>query len=316
LIIGIWLLIINACCVISMKQISFIVLMFTALLGHAQDFSAIKNINGTKLFISAAGSGEPIVVLHGGPGLNHSYFKPHLSGLEKNFRMIYYDQRACGQSAIPPADSISIQFLVDDLEGIRKEFKIEKLNLLAHSWGAILATHYALKYPNNVRRIIFSNPAFFSREYDREAGELTKKKTTKEDSIQRASVTAAGMNMTSTQVEQLFKISFRASAYDRKNIDKLNLNIPENFQKANRNLFGGLMKDPEMKKNLYASLSLLKFPVLVIHGEADILPIASIHRLKNSLPKGELVILSECGHFPFIENEQENYLLVVRIFME
>jgi proline iminopeptidase len=298
-----------------MKQLSSVVLLFVVSLTHAQDFSAIKNINGTKLFVSVAGTGEPIVVLHGGPGLNHSYFKPHLSNLEKDFRMIYYDQRACGQSAIPSADSININFLVDDLEGIRKEFKIEKLNLLAHSWGAVLATHYALKYPDRIRKIIFSNPAFLSRDYDKEAGELTRKKTTKEDSTQRAAVMAAGMNMTSAQIEQLFKISFRVSAFNRKNIDKLNVNIPDNFQKANRNLFGGLMKDPEMQKNLYESLPLLKFPALIIHGDADILPMASINRLKNGLPKGELVVLRECGHFPFIE-DQENYLAVVSAFLK
>ena len=298
-----------------MKHISIILFSFISLFCHSQDFNAIRNINGTKLFISVAGSGEPIIALHGGPGLNHSYFKPHLSGLEKNFRVIYYDQRACGQSAIPSPDSISIQFLVNDLEEIRKEFKIEKLNLLAHSWGALLAAHYALKYPDHVRRIIFSNPAFFSREYDREAGELTKKKTTKEDSTQRASVMAAGINMTSAQAEQLFRISFRASAFNRKNIDRLNLNIPENFQRANRNLFGGLMKDPEMRKNLYDSLSKMKFPALVIHGEADILPMSSIHRLKSNLPYGELVVLNSSGHFPFLE-EQENYLMIVRTFFK
>ena len=298
-----------------MKHISIILFSFISLFCHSQDFNAIRNINGTKLFISVAGSGEPIIALHGGPGLNHSYFKPHLSGLEKNFRVIYYDQRACGQSAIPSPDSISIQFLVNDLEEIRKEFKIEKLNLLAHSWGALLGAHYALKYPDHVRRIIFSNPAFFSREYDREAGELTKKKTTKEDSTQRASVMAAGINMTSAQAEQLFRISFRASAFNRKNIDRLNLNIPENFQTANRNLFGGLMKDPEMRKNLYDSLSKMKFPALVIHGEADILPMSSIHRLKSNLPYGELVVLNSSGHFPFLE-EQENYLMIVRTFFK
>lgn len=297
------------------KLLSIFVLMLVSVSGHAQDFSALKNINGTRLFVSVAGTGEPVVVLHGGPGMNQSYFKPYLNDLEKNFRVIYYDQRASGQSATPSADSISIQFFIEDLEAIRKEFKIEKLNLLAHSWGAVLAAHYAIRYPQHIRKIIFSNPAFLSREYDQLAGELVKKKTTKEDSTQRATIMAAGMNMTTAQIEQLLRISFRASAYNRKNVDKLNLNLPGNFQKANRNLFTGLMKDPDNKKNLYDSLSQLKIPTLIIHGQADNLPMASINRLKNSLPNSELIILDKSGHFPFVE-EQENYLTVVKTFFK
>lgn len=72
----------------------------------AQDFEGPKRINGTGLYMSIRGKGETIVVLHGGPGLNHSYFNPHLKDLEKTFRMVYYDQRACGQSDTPSPDSI------------------------------------------------------------------------------------------------------------------------------------------------------------------------------------------------------------------
>jgi proline iminopeptidase len=298
----------------STKVILTFTLLLLAVVSWSQDFSELRVINGAKLFISAAGTGEPIVVLHGGPGLNHSYFKPHLSDLEKDFRVIYYDQRACGLSDTPSPDSINMQFLVDDLEGIRKELNVERLNILAHSWGALLAAHYTLKYPHRVRRVIFSNPAFFSREYDKEAGELTKRKITKDDSTHRASVMAAGVNMTSSQIEQLFRIGFLASAYDRKNIDKLNLNLPGNFQKANQNLFGGLMKDPALQTNLYDTLSTIKSPVLIIHGQADNLPMSSINRLKSKLARGELVILNRSGHFPFVE-EQENYLMVVRTFL-
>jgi proline iminopeptidase len=65
------------------------------------DVEGLKKINGTSLFVSVKGSGEPLLIIHGGPGLNHSYFLPFLQGLEKNLRVIYYDQRACGRSLTP-----------------------------------------------------------------------------------------------------------------------------------------------------------------------------------------------------------------------
>jgi proline iminopeptidase len=291
----------------------FILLIAVSSAALAQDFEGRKKINGATLFLSIKGKGETVVVLHGGPGLNHSYFKPHLNALEKKFRMVYYDQRACGQSSTPSPDSISIHFLVEDLEAIRKELKVEKLNLLAHSWGSVLATHYAIAYPDHVRKIIYSNPAMLSREYDREAQELTKKKITKEDSLLRARLLAGGIT-TVDKYAQVIRLSFCASAYDRSKMDQLNLNLPAHFMEANKALFTGLMKDPKATENLYDSLKKFSFPVLSIHGEADIIPPASIERLKNNLPKMELVIFKQSGHFPFVE-EPEKYAKVVGDFL-
>lgn len=89
-----------------------IIFLFPASVLLAQDFEGLRTINGTKLFLSIKGKGETLVLLHGGPGLNHSYFKPHLNGLEKKFRVVYYDQRASGRSSTPSPDSITIKLLV------------------------------------------------------------------------------------------------------------------------------------------------------------------------------------------------------------
>src|SRR5688572_10152868 len=84
-----------------------------------EDFAGRRKINGTNLYFSVKGEGDYLLVIHGGPGFNHSYFKPHLNPLENAFKVVYYDQRACGKSSIPASDSISLKFLVDDIEGIR-----------------------------------------------------------------------------------------------------------------------------------------------------------------------------------------------------
>jgi proline iminopeptidase len=288
-------------------------LLLSSSVAIAQPMEGMKKINGTNLFIAIHGKGETLVVLHGGPGLNHSYFNPHLAALEKKFRVVYYDQRACGQSDTPSPDSISIRFLVDDLEAIRTELKVEKLNLLAHSWGSVLATHYAIAYPKNVNKIIYSNPAMLSREYDRAAQELTKKKTSKEDSTKRAQLIAGGI----TDVDkytQIIQLSFRASAFDPAAMNQLKLNLPAQFMEANRALFTGLMKDPLANSSLYDSLKKFSFPTLIIHGQADVIPISAIDRLKSNLPNSKLVLFTKSGHFPFIE-ERDKYLEVVTNFL-
>ncbi len=298
-----------------MKSLHLIFFIFLTLTVGAQSetFEGKKNINGADLFFSIKGKGENLLTLHGGPGLNHAYFLPHLNNLEKSFNVIYFDQRACGQSEIPSPDSISMQFLVNDIEAIRKDLKIEKLNILAHSWGAVLATQYILHYPDRINKLIFTNPVMLSREYDSEAAKLLNQRATKEDSAARAEIIAGG-KLDSKKYEKLFLLSFNPSAYNKSNVAKINLSLPSNFIEANNTLFKALMKDTSLNANLYDSLKSFHFPVLIIHGQADIIPISSIERLKKEIPQAELEIFTQSGHFPFIE-ETSRYNSLVQRFL-
>ena len=235
-------------------------------------------------------------MIHGGPGLNHSYFKPHLNPLENTFKLVYYDQRACGKSSTPASDSISLKFLVDDIEEIRKVLKTEKINILAHSWGVVLAIRYALRYPGRINKLILSDPVMLSREYDQEAATLVQKNSTKEDSIARAKIVSDG-NLDPKDYEELFRLSFKPSAYNRDNIAKINLNLPDNFGTANNALFTGLMKDASMNANLYDSLPRLKVQTLIVHGQADVIPFSAVQRLKENYRGLKLRFLNKVDIF-------------------
>ena len=292
----------------------FFFIAFLSFSATAQEFEGMKKINGTELFVSVHGKGKTIVMLHGGPGLNHAYFRPHLDELVKNYRIVYYDQRACGRSLVPSPDSISIKHLVNDLEALRKQLNVERLNLLGHSWGAVLATHYAIAYPERVESIIYSNPAMLSREYDQEAARITGKKTSKTDSLHRAQIFGKGQ-LAVADYDALMHLSFRTSAHLPENMEALDLDLPSNFTLANKALFGGLMKDPAMHANLYDSLNNFRFPVLIIHGHSDVIPYPAIERLNRSIPGSKLIVLNRSGHFPFVE-EREKYLAEIRDFMK
>jgi len=196
-----------------------------------------------------------------------------------------------------------MKFLVDDIEAIRKEFNITKFNILAHSWGAVLATHYAAQHRDKIRRLIYSNPAMLSRDYDQEAAALVKRKTTPADSVERAKIFGGG-TLNPQKFDELLRISFRISAYDRANMSKLKLNLPLNFLEANRALFTGLSKDPSFNSDMYKVLPSFRFPVLIIHGASDVLPPGSIERLKKGLPVSTYILFSKSGHFPFVEETQ------------
>ncbi len=264
---------------------------------NGQDNGTMLEVNGTSLYIETVGTGENLLFVHGGPGLNHAYFQPHVDPLSNDFKLVFFDQRMCGRSAI--ADSVSIAMMVEDMEAVRKELGLTKLNLVGHSWGAVLVTRYALAYPENVARIIYSNPVPFNQEYDAAIAEESQKRTTQ--ALRNARARLRDNAATVADYDRVFKLTFQQSAYDTTKMEMLNLDLPENFVEANGALFGSLMKDSTMRANLYDSLANIDVPVLIIHGASDLIPASAIQRLQHAIKGAQTLTIPRCGHFSFVE---------------
>ncbi|QIY92315.1 alpha/beta hydrolase [Chryseobacterium gallinarum] len=122
-----------------------------------QDYPVLTS-DHVKLFTKKSGKGPVCIFIHGGPGAWSESFES-LGGnkLESQLSMIYYDQRGSGRSGNAPEENYSLDRMVEDIEEIRKQSGTEKVYLLAHSFGGILATNYAQKYPERVKGIILAN---------------------------------------------------------------------------------------------------------------------------------------------------------------
>ena len=113
----------------------------------------------TRLFFRAYGDGpDTAVVLHGGPGLHHGYLVRALAGLLPGRTLIFYDQRGRGRSS--PADTLALSPDSDvaDLEALRRRFRLERMTLIGHHWGAAVAGLYAMRHPDHVSRILMLSP--------------------------------------------------------------------------------------------------------------------------------------------------------------
>lgn len=108
--------------------------------------------DGHQLYLEQSGNpkGIPVLYLHGGPGggssENHRrYFDPNI------YHIILFDQRGCGQSK--PAPSIAFnntEYLVNDIEVIRKHLNIKQWLIAGGSWGTTLGMVYGISYPEKV----------------------------------------------------------------------------------------------------------------------------------------------------------------------
>ena len=122
-------------------------------------------INGARLWFRVAGDAAsklPVLVfLHGGPGYN-SYSFAVLEGprLERALRVVYLDQRGSGRSERPPSNDYAMATLVEDVEGVRRSLGVERIAVMGHSFGGVLALEYAARYPERVSHLILvSSPA-------------------------------------------------------------------------------------------------------------------------------------------------------------
>lgn len=123
-------------------------------------------VNGARLHAEAFGNpADPlVVVLHGGPGADYRYLLNCRTLADEGFRVVFYDQRGAGLSQRFPRSVYTMQLAFDDLTAVIREYQTgsaQKVFLLGHSWGGMLATAYINQYPQNIAGVVLGEPGGF-----------------------------------------------------------------------------------------------------------------------------------------------------------
>ncbi len=107
------------------------------------------------LHCTEEGEGLPLIVHHGGPGLDQSVIAPHLSPLAQQLHLICFDHRGTGRSAAPQgADPYHIDRFVADVDELSKVLEVGPFALMGHSFGGIVALQFALAHPELLSHLI------------------------------------------------------------------------------------------------------------------------------------------------------------------
>lgn len=273
--------------------------------------------NGIKTYYKTIGTGEPLIVVHGGPGLAHNYLLPKFKRLAENYQVIFYDQRACGKtSGDENPDQISVGNLVEDLEALRNAMGIKKMNLIGQSWGGILALNYSIKYPKNLKNLIVLESGPCSSEYEIEKRVM--ERLTKEEIAKLTEITTSEefKNHDPKSYINYLLLIFKAYFYDISFHKELDFNYftTEMIKKNN-------ISEPMFAKyfndfDIYDKLEIINCPTLIIHGKYDVIPYQAIERVYNCIPESELILFENCGHFAHIEKNEEYFNAIEKFLSE
>ena len=117
-------------------------------------------VPGGRVWYKVVGSSDetPLLILHGGPGLPHNYLSP-LENLASGRPVIFYDQLGCGKSDGPNDPNLwQATRFVEELREVQHSLNLERVHILGHSWGSMLAVDYALTQPAGLESLVLASP--------------------------------------------------------------------------------------------------------------------------------------------------------------
>lgn len=277
--------------------------------------------NSLPIYYEIEGDGKPLVVLHGGPGVPHEYLQD-LKALSPYAQLIFFDQHGTGKSGKSKTLDYTLEANVEDTEHVRNGLNLGKCAVFGHSWGGMLAQAYALKYPNNVRKLILANT--FST-VDHLNAALTKMRASMPTELQKTYEKYERSGLYKGQVS--YPDEYQAAvdaAYE-----PISINVPkpaylqDAFRRMSYDVYRTMWGEQTEFKitgtmgsfNFLPHLSKIKVPTLVIVGAKDMTTIEMAQETVRHIPNVRLVVFERLRHYPFIE-EKEKFVTVMKEFLD
>lgn len=260
---------------------------------------------GASLWYESTGEGDLVIALHGGLGLDHTYFRPWLDPLSDLVNLTYLDFRANGRSTGDGAH-LTMGQLADDVDALRKHAGHERVWLLGHSYGGFVALEYALRFSDHLAGLVL---------LDTDSAGPTPE--TMMAGLQRLGVAPEELDAFETPVvttEDMLELMDVVGPWY----------LPHSEAGVAREVMSGVIYRQDGSNggsgalagwDVTTRLPEIDAPALVLTGADDFMfPPDGARRLAEALPRGRADVLERCGHLPFVERPDET-LQILRDFV-
>jgi proline iminopeptidase len=273
--------------------------------------------HGVLIYYLSLGSGSPLMVVHGGPGADHTYFLPYLLPLARKHRLIFIDERGSGRSQrLQDASQYTVENMVEDVEDVRVALGLGKISLLGHSYGGVLAQAYALKYQANLSHLILNSTFPSTKQMNevlaREKSQMPPDKLKRLNELEAAGLFGKGEAWEHGRYPVEYAglawgpgyFPFLYGARPDPTYDPQGQETGTSWE-LYRTMWGEhgeFVIDGNLKSVEYVDrLATLKVPTLVMAGDHDECDPSLSREMHEKIAGSELVILPNSGHMNFVD---------------
>jgi proline iminopeptidase len=270
----------------------------------------------TSLFVVERGAGPmPLLLLHGGPGLDHTLFGDYLDGLSDTCRLLFVDLRSQGRSEPADPRSWTLEQMAADVDALAESLALERYAVFGHSFGAFVALQHAVDFSGRPAASIISAGIPASRYLSHVEENLQRF----EPEELRDQVTSSWARESEARTQEDCRalmsdqLPFHFSDPRDPRIEEMRAALsdmvfsPDVMREAARGDYGAIEVEDRLGD--------VTHPVLVLAGRHDrTCSVAAAQAIARGIPDAELVVFENSAHLGFIE-EQDAYLDVVREFL-
>jgi len=272
-------------------------------------------IRDVSLFVEVIGQGYPLLLMHGGPGLDYTSLLPFRPCADQ-FTLIFYDHRCNGRSEGADVSSMTWENLTADADALRQTLGFDKWAVLGHSFGGNVALEYALRYPQSLSHLLLMDTGGDTWWVQHNAPELLAKRGYNTATVQAARRFFNGQ-LTPGEVTPTVMKFVRAYFYHLSLLGVAYEMVfgPRAKRQPEAHVFG--FSQLLTGWSVMDRLNEIKVPTLVLAGRHDFLyPPEHQAILADRLPNAQLELIEFAGHEPHAERSAEVFQIVRRFLAQ
>ncbi len=299
-----------------MKHLIIILLLLANVPAAGQKTDSVRSGNVT-VYYDVYGKGEPVYILSGGPGITPYSMHAMAEELSRSCQVVLVHQRGTGKTVAPlDEENLQIDKYCQDIRAVRSKAGHKQITLLGHSWGGMLAMHYATLYPDDVSKSILVGSGGYNLKFAGYFADNIRAALSADDQqsvrlLERYGALAgqhppaADMRQEANDViTEYFNIILKGYFYDKSKAKEIAL-APGDMEPMIGNLvIGSLGKN---NWDLKSRLEQLNIKTLIIQGRQDPIDLETARDIHNAIKGSRLVVIERCGHFPWIEQPAAFY---------
>src|SRR5688572_4139072 len=253
----------------------------------------------------------PLLCINGGLLFSHAILWPALAPLAVKRQLIFYDQRGRGDSQAPPgAHAARIEHDAGDVRALREALGLSRWDVLGHSWGGGIAMLGVEGDRDGTRRLVLVDAVGVSSAWMAGLVPAALRRLDPAERVVLERIDAEALETPDPQVHSAYSRAMYSAWFADHDLATM-------FSPPRSTSVTGAAVAARIRREGYDWRPLLRgllVPTIVIHGEADLLPVSLAEETAGTIGSARLLLLSGAGHMPFWE-APEHFFSAVDAFL-